>query len=226
MLPPNSKLRDAAYNRFLTKRAQGHSEAAASEAAGLRTRGALLVARRLKLNGGVAAKKSPGRPRKYTAAVCKRAFQLAKRHAAEQPTLTDVLRLLVDEGTLSEPVDRGNFSRHLRQWVHSNRMYINTTSTKTVHMLTKTDRAQRVAACKKMQKTLKDVPLDSIWFVDETTWEECPHNKGLAAPRMSGCDARARVDGRSRRDSSVLSHPVATRCWCGAAGSTRIVHQS
>lgn len=158
------------------------SASKAGRQTGLGAKAKGIVKRRLQSTGTLGARPSTGRPVKYTAEVCQLSIQLLEEHSTWLLTLQELLQLLVDMGAVETPVNRDTFSRHLREHVHSQGRYINTTSQRTIFLLAASDYPARLEFAASMLELLKTIKLEDIIFVEETTWEEGPHPKGTLPP--------------------------------------------
>lgn len=178
MAAPNSHDYEQQLREWLITYLLTDDEAAASKASGLQHSPKRIIARRLQKTGTLAAVKPSGRPPKYDAAVCEQALLLLEEHAHDQLNLGELLGLLVAEGAVEPPTDVGRFSAHLREYVHEEGGYINTTSSTTIFFLATTDFRARLSFSSLWLPLLTDTFLDCIVFIDETTVEEATHPKG------------------------------------------------
>jgi hypothetical protein len=156
-----------------------HDEAQAAAASGLGRTAKSIIIRRLKQHGTLTPRPAPGRPIKYTPDVCQLALDILEEHDGQQLNLTQLLAKVEEKAALAKPTDVDTFSRHLRAYVHAQGRFICTTSTSTTFMLARSDLRPRVEFCKEALEALKQHPLEDIWFVDETAWEQCPPPKGV-----------------------------------------------
>lgn len=130
-----------AYTISCLRTGDKHAAAAAS---GLKPEANKICIHRLEEHGTLEPMPSPGRPPKFTPDAMLRALAVLEEHQKEQPTLLMLLDWLVEEGTIAAPADEDNFSLHLRAYCHANKMYINTTSTRTRFMLAAADHVPRL----------------------------------------------------------------------------------
>jgi hypothetical protein len=166
--------------------------AAANKASGLGSRGRHQVLRCLKENRCLEDAPRSGRPVKYTKQVLDKAVDMLLEVPRRLLTLRKLLHQLVEDGTVSGPVDVKNFGRHLTAHVAATGHSMITNSRGSVFFLAKGDKQQRVRFCKATLRMLLGGKVPHDWvFLDEVTFEECPHPKGEWSTSWdAGCCSR------------------------------------
>lgn len=133
---------------------------------------------KLEKQGTLADKPRSGRPRKFTDAILKQAYDIVAEDTEGVWTTPTLLQHLHEEHGLELPVDHGTFLERLKEYAKARGHQLDTTSTHTIFMITPTHAKARLAFCTHMLQQVKTKPLDRWWFEDETQLAERAHHKG------------------------------------------------
>jgi len=177
-LAPNSKQLKAALVLWLVTYLETGSMKQARAVPHAPPNAKSIILRRLKATGGLDARPSTGRRRRFTDAVCQAALKALSTHPRDQLTLGELLERVKGKVPLPANANVANFSKYLRKYVHTKGLYINTTSRATIFLLQQHDFKQRVAFCRRALRQHIDQALPNIVFIDETVIEEAPHPGG------------------------------------------------